>query len=132
MDKLQELLRRMQSVAWVSRPSQDGQGDVQIGPQTDIVKSRVQPQGAAGGGAPEAPPPAGPLNPEAIDSMTSQAMAESPEQSMAPTPAAAPPKPYGGKMQHLATMGKLQEKKYPELKPMKSLAGEDENGFGLY
>jgi hypothetical protein len=130
MDKLQELLQKMKSVAWVNRPSQDGQGDIPIGPQTDIVKSRVNPQGAPGG-APEGAPPAGPIQPQALDAMTSQAMAENPEDGMQAPPAAAPPAPYGGKMQHLATMGKLREKKYPELKPMKGLAGESGNGFGI-
>lgn len=132
------LLKKMQDVDWVTRPSEDQQGDVQVGPQTDIVKPRdTTPPGQPGmppgmpgmPGAQPPPPPTGPVNPQALDSLTNEALAESPEAPMQPQPAA--PKPYGSKMQHLATMGKLQNKKYPELKPQKTLAGGDDYGLGV-
>jgi len=122
------LLQKMKDVNWINRPSEDGDGDVQIGPQTDIVQSKVQKPGMAAGGMPGAQPPApGPINPQAINSLTDQAMAQEPE------PMQKPPtqNPYGAKMQHLATMGKIQNMKYPELKKKKTLAGDD-NGLGIY
>ncbi len=131
MNKLQMLLKKMQDVDWVTRPSEDQQGDVQVGPQTDIVKPReTQPPPGMPGmpGMPTPPSPNAPVKPQALDSLTNQAMAENPEQPMTPAPEQ---KPYGAKMQHLATMGKMQNKKYPELKPQKTLAGGDDYGLGI-
>lgn len=128
MNRLQLLLQKMRNVDWVNRPSEDGQGDIPIGPQTDIVKPR-EVQGGKGNppGGPVPPTPNQPLNPQALDSLTSEAMANSPELAQKPPTS----NPYGSKMQHLATMGKIQNMKYPGLKPKKTLAGDDD-GLGIY
>ena len=69
MNKLQMLLKKMQDVDWVTRPSEDQQGDVPVGPQTDIVKPReTQPPPGMPGipGMPTPPSPNAPVKPQAL------------------------------------------------------------------
>lgn len=126
MNRLALLLKKMQDVNWVTRPSDDTEGQESVGPQTDIVKSDVSPVDLPGQtplGQPPQPPK--PISPQALDSVAGDIRASQPEAGYAPTEATKPA--YGRKMDQLATMGKLQNLKYPELKPKKTLAG---GGYG--
>lgn len=122
MDRLRLLLDKLEDVNWVTRPSEDEAGDEQVGPQTDIVKSEVSPVGSKGTETTPQEQSNQPINPQALNSVASDIRASTPEPSLQQEEKKSP---YGQKLRHLATMGKLQNMQYPTLKPKKTLAGGD-------
>ncbi len=125
MNRLALLLNKMRDANWVTRPSEDAEGQESVGPQTDIVKSEVSPGGMGAEATGQSPQPTKPINPQALTSVADTIQASEPEQSY--TAPKIGETPMSKKRDKLATMGKLQTMKYPELAPKKTLAG---GGYG--
>jgi len=124
-ERLQKILRRLRNVDYVTRPR--AQEDSQIY-QRDLQRKQ-QEEGAMGGVGGQPPSmskgvqPAPNLKANVLEDMA-LSMGETPQLQTTPLqPEATQESPYKKRVKFYNSMNKKQDSKYPELKPMSTLAG---------